>query len=209
MDPLFTYLNRIPGVLSVQGYIDDITIAGNAQSLDWLTEVADCYSSLGTAGFVVDPHSCFGACTTTHNRMRPRSCLSDEVDSQWPGLLSMAVYPTALAAMSANSSPGYNTTVVRVGPPCPPFEGNMTQGLNQCIVGIFAFQQVQDIRAGCHMHSLGVFATIGCKCKSKSNILTNMVLRNGAIQKIEEPGFGVQAVCAKAPSARACLSWQV
>ena len=29
MDPLFTYLNRIPGVISVQGYVDDTTIAGD------------------------------------------------------------------------------------------------------------------------------------------------------------------------------------
>ena len=36
MDPLFTYLNRIPGVISVQGYIDDTTIVGNSQSLSWL-----------------------------------------------------------------------------------------------------------------------------------------------------------------------------
>ena len=61
MDPLFTYLNRIPGVLSVQGYIDDTTIAGDVQCLDWLTEVSECHSSLKTAGFVVDPHSGFGA----------------------------------------------------------------------------------------------------------------------------------------------------
>ena len=61
MDPLFTYLNRIPGVLSVQGYIDDTTIAGDAQCLEWLANVSECYSSL-RAGFVVDPHSCFRAC---------------------------------------------------------------------------------------------------------------------------------------------------
>ena len=200
MDPLFTYLNRIPGVLSVQGYIDDTTIAGDAQCLDWLTEVSECYSSLRTAGFVVDPHSCFRACVTTHNRVRPSNCLSDDVDSRWPGLLSTEVYPTALAAMVANCRPGYNTTVVRVGPPCAQLDDVSTPGLNQCIVGIFAFQQILDIRAGCQMHHLGVFATIGCKCKSKSNILTNMALRNGAIRKIEESGFGVQAICAKAPS---------
>ena len=42
MDLLFTYLNRIPGVLSVQGYIDDTTIAGDAQCLEWLTTVSEC-----------------------------------------------------------------------------------------------------------------------------------------------------------------------
>ena len=30
MDPLFHYLNRIPGVISVQAYVDDTTIAGTA-----------------------------------------------------------------------------------------------------------------------------------------------------------------------------------
>ena len=50
MDPLFTYLNRIPGVISVQGYIDDTTIAGNSQSLSWLEEVAYTYECLKSAG---------------------------------------------------------------------------------------------------------------------------------------------------------------
>ena len=200
MDPLFTYLNRIPGVISVQGYIDDTTIAGDARRLDWLTEVANCYSSLGTAGFVVDPHSCFRACIITHNRMRPSSCLSDEVDRRWPGFLSTEVYPTALAAMTANCRPGYNTMVVRVGPASAVVEDNVTPELYQCIVGVFAFQQIQDIRVGGQMHHLGAFSTIGCKCKSKSYILTNMALRNDAIRKIEESGFGVQAIRAKAPS---------
>jgi len=51
MDPLFVYLNRIPGVISVQGYVDDTTIIGNAQHPDWFTAAADCYSDLASAGF--------------------------------------------------------------------------------------------------------------------------------------------------------------
>ena len=53
MDPLFTDLNRIPGVISVQGYIDDTTIVGNSHSLSWLEEVAYTYECLRSAGFVV------------------------------------------------------------------------------------------------------------------------------------------------------------
>ena len=200
MDPLFTYLNQIPGVISVQGYVDDTTIAGDAQNLEWLTHVAECYSNLRTAGFVVDPRSCFRACLTIHNRRQPSSCLSDEVESRWPGLLSTEAYPTALAAMDANCRPGYNTTVVRIGSSLSSVESSVIPGLAQCIVGVFPFQQILDIRKGCHMHHIGAFATVGCKCKSKSNILTNMALRNGALRKIEESGFGVQAICAKAPS---------
>ena len=107
---------------------------------------------------------------------------------------------TALAAMAANCRPGYNTTVVRIGPSLPSLDNNLIPGLNQCIAGVFAFQQIQDIGAGRQMHHLGAFATIGCRCKSKSNILTNIALRNGAIRKIEGSGFGVQAISAKAPS---------
>ena len=59
MDPLFVYLNHIPGVITVQGYVDDTTIIGNAQDPDWLTTAANCYLDLATAGFVMDQHSCF------------------------------------------------------------------------------------------------------------------------------------------------------
>ena len=62
MDPLFHYLNRIPGVISVQAYVDDTTIAGVAEDPMWLHEVAEAYQSISTAGFHIDSHSCFRAC---------------------------------------------------------------------------------------------------------------------------------------------------
>ena len=52
MDPLFTYLNQIPGVLAVQGYVDDTTNAGDGQDLTWIEQVESCYQDLQTAGFV-------------------------------------------------------------------------------------------------------------------------------------------------------------
>ena len=194
------YLNRIPGVLSVQGYIDDTTIAGDAQCLEWLDNVSERYSSLSSAGFVVDPHYCFRACVTNRNRMLPLGCLSDVVDSTWPGLLTASCYPTAWAAMSAHCRPGYNTVVVRVGVTCHQSADSVAPELKQCVVGVFSYQQITDIRAGLQMHQLGAFATIECKCKSKSNILTNMTLRGSAVKKIEKSGFGVQAICLQAPS---------
>ena len=115
MDPLFTYLNRIPGVISVQGYIDDTTIAGNSQCLSWLEEVAHTYECLKSAGFVVDAHSCFRACVTIQNRRRPGTMNSNEIENVWPGLISSEPYSTALAALQAHNRPGYNTVIVRIG----------------------------------------------------------------------------------------------
>ena len=59
MDPLFHYLNRIPHVLSVQAYVGDTTLVGDAQNTQWIQKVAQCYDDVRTAGFVVDSHSCY------------------------------------------------------------------------------------------------------------------------------------------------------
>ena len=56
MDPVFHYLNRIPGVISVQGYVDDTTIVGLTEDASWLRTVSTCYVRLKSAGFVVDGH---------------------------------------------------------------------------------------------------------------------------------------------------------
>ena len=100
----------------MQGYIDDTTIAGNAQCLGWLDKVSDCYVSLRSAGFIVDSHGCFRACVTTRNRMPPSRCLSDVVGST---LLSSRSYPTVWDAVRDHCRPGYNTVVLRVGETCP------------------------------------------------------------------------------------------
>jgi len=37
MDPVLTYLNRIPGMLAVQGYVDDTTMVGDTTAgMQWL-----------------------------------------------------------------------------------------------------------------------------------------------------------------------------
>ena len=69
-----------------------------------------------------------------------------------------------------------------------------------CIAGVLAYQQVQEITIGREMHQLGAFAKGNCKCKSKSNIITNAPLGTGPIHRVEVSGFGVQAICPKAPS---------
>ena len=148
----------------------------------------------------MDPHSCFRACVTINNRLNPCVYHSGQVESQWPGLLSSEPYPTVLAALNANCRPGYNTVVVRVGSVAMPSEDGSVPCVYKCVAGVFAGQQIQEIRAGRAMHRIGAFATVECKRKSKSNILTNMALRSNALQKIECSGFGVQAICIKAPS---------
>ena len=102
-------------MISVQSYIDDTTIAGNSQCLNWLEEVAHTYECLKSAGFVVDAHSCFRACVTIQNRRRSSTMNSNEIENVWPGLISSEPYLTARAALQAHNKPGYNTVIVRIG----------------------------------------------------------------------------------------------
>ena len=200
IDPLFTYLNRIPGVISVQGYIDDTTIVGNSHSLSWLEEVTYTYECLRSAGFVVDAHSCFRACITIQNRKRPSTMNSDEIENVWTGLISSEPYPTALAALKAHSKPGYNTVIVRIGSKAAvPGEQN-PMAPRSCMACVLTYQQVQDISAGREVHQLGAFAKVKCECKSKSNIIVNAPLSVRSLHKVETSSFGVQAICPIAPS---------
>ena len=72
MDPVLTYLNRVPGMLTVQGYVDDTTMAGDTTAgMQWLTDAWDVCSRLRSAGIQIDEHHCWkasgvhmnGACT--------------------------------------------------------------------------------------------------------------------------------------------------
>ena len=200
MDPLFTYLNQIPGVLAVQGYVDDTTIAGDGQDLTWIGKVETCYQALQTAGFVIDPHACYFAGVVITNRAFPHKCLSASVDAAWPGLLLTQPFPTAMAALSANMRRGYNTVLVRKGAPTDTPPNGQERQQYHCLAAVYTFQQICEINDGSRMHRLGAFATLECTCKSKSHILCNMELRPLALRRIEASRFGIQAIRSHAPS---------
>ena len=177
MDPLFTYLNQIPGVLAVQGYVDDTTIAGDGQDLTWIGQVESCYQALQTAGFVIDPHSCYFAGVVINNRALPHRCLSASV-------------------VNTKS----NTVLVRKGTPADtsPNEHRLQQ--YHCMVAVYTFQQIKEMNEGSHMHRLGSFAALSCACNCKSHILCNAALRSLALRKVESTRFGIQAIRPHAPS---------
>ena len=61
MDPVLTVLNRVPGVITVQGYIDDTTLAGRGHSISWIDACWQLVMKLKTAGIQVDSHHCWRA----------------------------------------------------------------------------------------------------------------------------------------------------
>ena len=95
MDPLFYYLNRIPEVLAVEAYVDDTTIIGNAQSLEWIQKVSDTYRKVKTAGFIVDFHTCYRALSNSVMRFSPQKLTDEELLVEWPNILESDSYLTA------------------------------------------------------------------------------------------------------------------
>ena len=88
MDPLFHYLNQIPRVLAVEAYVDDTTILGDAQSLDWIRKVSDTYGKVSTAGFIVDSHTCYRALQNSAMKFLPVKLTDEELLSRWPEALA-------------------------------------------------------------------------------------------------------------------------
>ena len=60
MDPVLTYLNRIPGMLAVQGYVDDTTMVGDTTAgMQWLSDAWNICTRLRSAGIQIDEHHCW------------------------------------------------------------------------------------------------------------------------------------------------------
>ena len=114
MDPVFHYLNRIPGVISVQGYVDDTTIVGSAENAEWLGNVSACYVQLRSAGFVVDGHSCYRSCRNSRMKFPARLLPGDELLHYWPQIDQAPKHPTATAALEHIGARGYSVLLCRL-----------------------------------------------------------------------------------------------
>ena len=61
MEPVLTYL-KIPGMLAVQGYVDDTTMVGDITAgMQWLTDAWNICTRLRSAGIQIDEHHCWKA----------------------------------------------------------------------------------------------------------------------------------------------------
>ena len=200
MDPLFVYLNRIPGVLSVQGYVDDTTIVGDAQNLHWISNVAQVYDDLATAGIVVDSHGCYRSCVTTKNRSDPVCCSRQAILEQWPNLFSSESHATITQALQKCIRIGYNVVILRIGTFDNPDNRDDAFSDGSSIISILSYEQGLAFLQGKNFGQLGIFSNGKCNCKSKSHILTNFKLRSAAISAIDATGFGLHSISGQAPS---------
>ena len=189
MDPVFHYLNRIPGVISVQGYVDDTTIVGLTEDPSWLRKVSTCYGRLKSAGFVVDGHSCYRSCLNSCMKYSARVVPGDELLQYWPQVDHARGYPTVTAALEHTAVRGYSVLVLRL------FGSG---GQDGGVLVNLSFQQVLEVCQGRDYAPVLPLLAQSCTCKSKCSVVTNCVLRTRAMSALETAGYGAHSVVSQA-----------
>ncbi len=152
---------------------------------------------MSTAGFIVDSHTCYRAFQNSVMRFAPKKLTDEELLTQWREVAASKSYSTVQDAMKENSSPGYNTLIVRMARPRLrdlTDRSRLVETVADHLVVNYNLAQVKDILQGRHMHSVGVFATSTCSCKSKSQVVTNFALHPAALKNLEQSGYGIHAI---------------
>lgn len=200
MDPLFHYLNRIPGVISVQAYVDDTTIAGVAMGPKWLHEVAEVYQRVSTAGFHIDSHSCFRACVNDNMKFTPRAVTTEEIVEYWPAIVTASKFATLQEAISCCLQPGRCTRIVRVSTADLSLPSLEVAQRNYHLCVNLSYAQALDILSGTAMHETTALLAGPCTCKSKSCVVTNYDLGPIFLKTLDDTKYGAQSVVNQAPA---------
>ena len=174
MDPIYHYLNRIPRVISVQGYIDDNTIAGPGNDIEWVNGVQEGYQCCRTAGFQIDPHSCWQAVSSACRPFRQQTLASRhecEVIAHQPR------HPTARAAILAAILPQKTLILARA---------------HQC-VGLTPREAI-CILNGTDYSPISSLLALECECRCKTALVINCPLPSWVLRQLVKSGFGAHCV---------------
>ena len=174
MDPIYHYLNRIPRVMSVQGYIDDNTIAGPGHDIAWVGRVHYCYQCCRTAGFQIDQHSCWQAISTDCPPF-PLQQVADHQESLTTDRLP--TFPTARAAILATVLPKKTLILIRAG---------------KCL-GLTPRDSC-DILQGNDYSLLSPLLALECSCRCKTALVINTPLPSWVLCQIDQAGFGAHCI---------------
>lgn len=176
MDPIFTMLNQIPGVIAIAGYVDDTTIIGKLDGdLHWIRACFRLINQWRTAGIVMDQHTCWkvgtpGSPDIPLAQLLPCAGYRDNLFAQNPE--GRATFHEAVFAAELGKS-----AIVARGPH-------------------FVHLSLAEIRSALLQGSswLIQLAQGGCECKSKMAVLVNANLSPPTCLILDQNGLGLQAV---------------
>ena len=174
MDPIYHYMNRIPRVLSVQGYIDDNTIAGPGHDITWVSRVHKCYQCCWSAGFQIDQHACWQAISTDCPPFSVQS-LPGRIESEV--ILRQKKYPTARAAILSAILSQKTLLLARA---------------DKCI-GLTP-REACGILNGTDYTPICSLLALECNCRCKTALVINSPLPSWVLRQLDQSGFGAHCI---------------
>ena len=174
MDPIYHYLNRVPRVVSVQGYIDDNTIAGPGNDVEWVNGVQACYQVCRTAGFQIDPLSCWQAVSSD---CRPFSLQPVAERPEGQVILRQPCHPTARSAILAAVLSQKTLILARA---------------RKC-VGLTP-REASRILNGMDYSPISSLLALECECRCKTALVINCPLPSWDLRQLDKAGFGAHCI---------------
>ena len=160
--------------MSVQGYIDDNTIAGPGHDIAWVGRVHYCYQCCSTAGFQIDQHSCWQAISSD---CPPFSVQRVADHREYLATNRLPTFPTARAAILAAVLPQKTLILIRA---------------DKCL-GL-APRESCDILQGTDYSRLSPLLAIECNCRCKTALVINTPLSIWVLRQIDQAGFGAHCI---------------
>ena len=184
MDPILHYLHRIPGVIAVQGYVDDTTLVGDdVDQFEWLACVGRLCKDLESAGILVEPHRCWraewvNAPTCTPTQMEPGHPLEWLLQTEGKSTLTQAIQRAGLAGITHGC-----LAICRERSYCVINRTQVTDFLNRG-----SFEYLFDL------------LDVPCHCNNKCGILTNCVLSPLHFVALDKGHWGMHLLCDTLPA---------
>ena len=173
MDPILTYLNRIPGMLTVQGYVDDTTMAGDTAA-GMLHDAWTVCKNLKSAGIQIDEHHCWKA-SGIHAHGSHEGSLTDFPALAWVHLVQG--YPTLRQALLQRT--GYTSTTI------------VSRGESfVCLTP----REVDQLLAGVYIKRVDLLFLAKCKCSNKCSVLVNHPASQSTLYALECSHWGAHLI---------------
>lgn len=182
MDPIFTYLNAIPGVIQVEGYVDDTSITGAiTDDLTWLRKALRAIEQWNTAGIQMDPHKCW----------RVGLPLSISIPSHQ--VLPISDFTTHSALLPAEGFATFADALhhlIRLSPTCTSNSIIVERSGSIVLLTPSALQQELQGRGGL----LFKLAVPKCECRAKTIFMINDHISPKQLQQFDFVGMGLQCL---------------
>ena len=175
MDPVLTYLNRIPGMLTVQGYVDDTTMVGDTTAgMQWLSDAWQACTRLKSAGIQIDEHHCW---RTSGINMHAAS--SGQIDQYPPLQWTQSLPGHATLRQALVHRTGYSTTTI------------------VCRAKLFVCltpAEVDVVLAGGHLAKIDPLFLVQCSCSNKCSVLVNHPASQSTLNALECSSWGAHLI---------------